>query len=129
MNEDHKTWLRRRVSAGLLLLATCLPLQAHHSSAMFDKDTVREVDATVREFQWTNPHVWIQVLIENDAGDVEEWSIEAGGPNTLFRRGWRPDSFQPGDRVRLKFNPMRDGSEAGGFVAAKLANGETLGNW
>ena len=128
MNKANKTW-PRRVAAGLLLLATCLPLQAHHSSAMFDKDTVREVDATVREFQWTNPHVWIQVLIENQAGEVEEWSIEAGGRNTLFRRGWRPDSFQPGDRVRLKFNPMRDGSEAGGFVAAKLANGKTLGNW
>lgn len=103
--------------------------QAHHSSAMFDKQTVREVRATVREFQWTNPHVWIQVMIANDQGDQQEWSIEAGGRNTLFRRGWRPTSFQPGDVIQIKFNPMRDGSSAGGFVAAKLADGETLGSW
>ena len=115
----------------LLTLAVCCTaptIGAHHSSAMFDKETVREVSATVREFQWTNPHVWIQILIEED-GKTTEWSIEGGGPNTLFRRGWRPNSFQPGDRIKIKFNPMRDGSPAGGFVGAQLANGEMLGAW
>lgn len=118
-----------RAVATLLLVAGGLPTYAHHSSAMFDKAVVREVSATVKEFQWTNPHVWIQVMIENDAGKLEEWSIEAGGPNTLFRRGWRPNSFKPGDSVQLKFNPMLDGSEAGGFIGAKLSDGKTLGKW
>lgn len=113
----------------LIMLLAGVPAHAHHSSAMFDKETVREVTAVVKEFQWTNPHVWIQVMIENDNGELEEWSIEAGGPNSLFRRGWRPNSFEPGDRIEIKFNPMRDGSEAGGFIGAKLADGGTLGNW
>ncbi len=116
-------------SAIALLLLAGVMAHAHHSSAMFDKQTVREVTATVREFQWTNPHVWIQVMIENDDGELEEWSIEGGGPNSLFRKGWRPNSFKPGDVIEIKFNPMRDGSEAGGFVGAKLADGSTLGNW
>lgn len=111
-----------------LLLAT-LEAPAHHSSAMFDQDVVREVAATVREFQWTNPHVWIQIVVENDDGELEEWSIEGGGPNSLFRRGWRPDSFRPGDRVQIRFHPMRDGSRAGGFVGARFESGTTLGQW
>lgn len=102
---------------------------AHHSSAMFDKETVREAAATVREFQWTNPHIWIQILIENEDGAIEEWSIEGGGTNTLFRRGWRPNTFEAGDEIRIRFNPMKDGSPAGGFVGARFADGSTLGNW
>ena len=101
----------------------------HHSNAMFDKSIVREVTATVKEFQWTNPHIWIQVLVENEDGEQEELSIEGGGPNTLFRKGWRPNTFEPGDVVELKFNPMYDGSNAGLFIGARFSNGETLGNW
>jgi hypothetical protein len=121
--------LRQRALAGLALATLAVPATAHHSSAMFDKETVREVRATVKEFQWTNPHIWIQVLIENADGESEEWSIEGGGTNTLFRRGWRPNSFAPGDEIEIRFYPMRDGSAAGGFIGAKLADGSTLGDW
>ncbi len=111
-----------------LLIAPALSL-AHHSSAMFDKDQVREETVTIREFQWTNPHVWIQITLENGQGGAEEWSIEGLGPNGLFRNGWRPNSFKPGDVVEIRFNPMRDGTNAGGFIGAKFANGKTLGRW
>lgn len=127
----------RRVVAALLAAAVCAlafgaatrTAIAHHSSAMFDKETVREETATVREFQWTNPHVWIEITIEGEDGNAADWSIEGGGPNSLFRRGWRPNSFGPGDVVEIRFNPMLDGSTAGFFVGAKLADGSTLGNW
>ncbi len=102
---------------------------AHHSNAMFDKSQLRQATVTVKEFQWTNPHVWIQVYLENEAGEREEWSIEGGGPNTLFRKGWRPNSFKPGDVIEFKFFPMHDGSNAALFVAARFASGETLGSW
>ena len=118
----------------LLLTLACaflVPVAAiaHHSSAMFDKSVVREETATVREFQWTNPHVWIQVVLRNEAGEEEEWSIEGLGPNSLFRNGWRPNSFEPGDVIEIRFNPMRDGSLAGGFIGAKFDDGHTLGDW
>ena len=102
---------------------------AHHSSAMFDKSVVREETVTVREFQWANPHVWIQIVLENEQGEEEEWSIEGLGTNSLFRSGWRPNSFKPGDVIEIRFNPMRDGSSAGGFIGAKFADGHTLGKW
>ena len=105
------------------------PALAHHSFAMFDADTTTEAQGTIKEFQWTNPHVWIQVYIENESGEQEEWSIEGGGPNSLFRKGWRPSSFNAGDVIEIKFNPMLDGSRAGFFVGARLADGRTLGAW
>lgn len=114
----------------LVSLLALSPLSnAHHSSAMFDKAKVIETKATVREFQWTNPHVWIQVTIEKADGETEEWSIEGLGPNGLFRDGWRPHSFQPGDVVEIRFNPMRDGTRAGGFIGARFADGRIFGNW
>jgi hypothetical protein len=96
---------------------------------MFDKEIVVETEATVIEFQWTNPHVWIEVSLQNEAGETEQWSIEGLGPNSLFRMGWRPVSFKPGDVITIRFNPMRDGSKAGGFIGAKFADGQTLGRW
>ena len=96
---------------------------------MFDKSIVRHVTATVIEFQWTNPHIWIQIDIDNEETDTGEWSIEGSGPNSLFRKGWRPNSFKTGDVIEIKFNPMRDGSQAGGFIGAKFADGTTIGRW
>ena len=65
----------------------------------------------------------------NSEGVVEEWSVEGGGPNSLSRQGWRPSTFKPGDTVTVRVNPMRDGSAAGEFVAAKFSDGKTLGRW
>ena len=125
---NHALAILISVSIAGPLLSSTIAL-AHHSNAMFDKSQVRQVTATVREFQWTNPHIWIQVLIENEDGEQEEWSIEGGGPNTLFRKGWRPNSFKPGDVVEFKLFPMHDGSNAALFVGAKFSSGDTLGNW
>jgi len=119
----------RYAIAALILTLVPLTLPAHHSSAMFDKSKVVEVSATVREFQWTNPHVWIEISFANDAGADEDWSIEGLGTNSLFRMGWRRDSFVPGQRIMIRFNPMRDGSQAGGFIGAKFEDGSTLGKW
>ena len=112
----------------LFLTLVVMALAAHHSAAMFDNTKVLELSGTVKEMQWTNPHIWIQVYVQK-AGAREEWSIEGGGPNTLSRQGWRPTSFKPGAAVTIRINPMRDGTSAGLFVGAKFADGSTLGRW
>jgi len=117
----------RLLAAGLLFAAAAAT--AHHSSAMFDKAKVVETEATVIEFQWTNPHVWIEISIVGEDGAAEQWSIEGLGPNSLFRAGWRPDSFAAGDVITIRFNPMRDGSHAGGFIGARFEDGHTIGTW
>jgi hypothetical protein len=111
--------------AGVFLLTT--GAEAHHSGAMF-ADSVMEITGTIKQFQWTNPHTWIQVNVES-AGSTKEWSIEWGSPNNLGRQGIRPTSFPAGAKVTMRINPMRDGTAAGGFVAAKFADGKVIGNW
>ena len=115
--------------AFLALVLTCLPAGAHHSAGMFDSEQTVELIGTVKEFQWTNPHIWIQVIVLGADDTAVEWSIEGGVPNRLFRAGWRPKSFEPGDEVTIVAHPMRDGGKAGSFVGAKLADGSTLGRF
>jgi hypothetical protein len=105
------------------------PVAAHHSASMFDDTKVVELKGTIKEMQWKNPHVWIQVLVEEN-GATREWSLEAGSPNSLSRSGWRSTSFKAGDAVTVRINPMKDGSAAGMFIGAKFAGvGLTLGRW
>jgi hypothetical protein len=97
----------------------------HHSFAMFDSEKEVVVEGIVREFQWTNPHSWIQLVV-TEAGQSVEYSIEADSPNILSRRGWSKASFAPGDRVKITIHPMKDGSKGGSYVTAVLADGKTL---
>ena len=125
--------IKRVVFAGLILVAAGTPggssLLGHHAATMFDTTKVIEITATVKELQWTNPHIWIQIEVQNAAGVRQEWSIEGGGPNSLSRQGWRPTTFKPGETVTLRINPMRDGTNAGLFVGVKFSDGKTLGRW
>ena len=119
--------LARLVLVGFLLAVP--PAIAHHSGAGFNSDEVKEFTATIKEFQFTNPHTWIQVIVTNEQGQQQEWSIEWGSPNSLARRGVRPSTFPPGAEVTMRINPMANGSPAGGFVAAKFSDGTTVGDW
>jgi hypothetical protein len=109
-------------------LACAAPATAHHSFAMFDREKQVTIKGVVKEFQWTNPHVFIQVMVPNAAGKEEEWSVEGGSPNMLFRQGWEPTAFKPGDKVTLVINPLKSGERGGNFVFTTLPSGKTLGN-
>jgi hypothetical protein len=104
------------------------PVAAHHSGAGFGTET-REISGTVKEFQFTNPHSWIQVNVADASGKIVEWSVEWGSPNQLGRDGYRPSTFAPGTKVSLKVHPMKNGAPIAGFVAAKFSDGKTIGNW
>jgi len=114
MNRKHK-WLALAVLA--VSLAGAAPAWSHHSFAMFDTRQEVTLTGTVREFQWTNPHGWLQMEVTRGASTVE-YSIELGSPNSMSRRGWRRTTFKPGDKVTAVINPMRDGSPGGALVYA-----------
>jgi hypothetical protein len=115
------------IIAALIVVAGTV--QAHHSGAMFDDGKTVELTGTVKEFQWKNPHIWIQVMVKDADGSLKEWSVEGGGPNSLSRNGWRPSTFKAGEAVTIRIHPMRDGSAAGNFVGVKWPDGRTLGRW
>ena len=120
--------LNIKIIVAVLVITTGV-VHAHHSGAMFDDAKTLELKGTVKEFQWKNPHVWIQVMVKSPDGSMKEWSVEGGGPNSLSRNGWRPSSFKPGEEIIIRIHPMRDGSAAGNFMAAKWTDGRTLGRW
>jgi uncharacterized protein DUF6152 len=98
-------------------------LQAHHSAAMFDMSKTVTLQGTVKEFQYTNPHSWLQVLVMSPDGKTVEWGFETEGPSTLLRVGIKSKTFQPGDKVTIVAHPMRDGRPAGAWVSATKADG------
>jgi hypothetical protein len=89
---------------------------------MFDDQQSVTLIGTVKQFQWSNPHCWIQVLVADKAGPVE-WSVEMGSPSQLYRGGWRPSILHAGDPIVVVVRPMRDGSKGGLFVSATHGDG------
>ena len=87
------------ITAALVLAASVA--SAHHSFAMFDLGKDVTVEAVVKEVQFTNPHVWLQILVKNDTGAETEWSIESGAPGMMLRNGWKPSTLKVGDKVTL----------------------------
>ena len=107
----------------ILLAASVGSALAHHSSAMFDMTRTVTVQGTVKEFQYTNPHSWLQVLVVGSDGRSVEWGFETEGPSTLLRSGIKAKTFQPGDKVTIVASPMRDGRPAGAWISATKADG------
>jgi hypothetical protein len=112
------------IAAGVLLAAT--PSIAHHSAAMFDRETEIVLAGTVKEFQYTAPHSWVQVMVENEAGEMVEWSIEGGAPNSLLRRGIKPTSLSPGEAVSVRAHPMVDGQPGALIIDVTKPDGSVL---
>jgi len=110
---------------GVAALLVALQATAHHSGAMFDDRKSLTLIGTVKTFQWTNPHCWIQVLAPGPQGPVE-WSVEMGSPSQLIRGGWKPRSLKVGESIRITIHPMRDGSNGGLYMSAARANGTPI---
>jgi hypothetical protein len=117
---------RAAMLCAIALALTAPPALAHHSYAMFDRAKTIALSGTVKQFQWTNPHSWIQVVVPGDSGP-EEWSVEMGSPFELTRVGWNASMLKPGDRVVIQVHPTKDGTKGGGFVSATDADGQPIG--
>lgn len=101
--------------------------QAHHSFAMFDMTREVTVSGTVKQFQWTNPHAYIQLTSKDEQGRDVEWSMEMGAPMYLYARGWRPSSLKAGMRVNVVLNPLRNGRPGGVVRTVTAADGRAIG--
>jgi len=115
------------IALGVLLLAA--PLFGHHGgTSLYDTSKELTVDATVSEFQWTNPHVQIGLDAKDNKGKVTHWLLEASSPPVLVNRGWNRKSLQPGDIIKVTFNPSKRGGSVGRLVKLTKADGRELGS-
>ena len=113
------------VAAFVLIWA--LPAPAHHSFAAFDRAKEVTLRGAVKEFQWNNPHAWIQIVVVDDKGRQTEWSVECGSPNMMARTGWKRTTLKAGDNVVALVNPLKDGRPNGALVKITLPDGSVRG--
>jgi Family of unknown function (DUF6152) len=113
-------------AAGLLLVTGTA--FAHHSFAMFDQSRQLPLSGTVMEFQWTNPHSFIELDVPKGDGTNELWHVELNSPNNLKRQGWKSTSLKTGDKILVVINPLRDGQHGGLFLSVTLPDGSILGD-
>ena len=95
---------------------------------MFDNDHQIKLIGTVKEFQWTNPHVYIEADVLDDKGKTRHWSIECANPGILNRIGWKFNMIKPGDQLKLVVAPMRSGQPAALLKEVVLPDGRVFSN-
>lgn len=103
------------------------PALAHHAfSAEFDVERPVEFTGTVTKVELINPHSWIHVMVTNEAGETENWMIEGGSPNSLFRQGFTKNSIPVGSELSVFGYQARDGGPRAVGRTITFADGRPL---
>jgi len=122
--------MKRTITALLTTVGVLLTLhlaEAHHSFAsVFDREDPINLTGTVTKIEWMNPHTWFYIDVEEEDGNVENWALEMGSPNTLVRRGWNHNSLQVGEVVTVVGFRARERELTGAVRSVTLASGERL---
>ena len=110
------------------ILATCFTITAgaHHSTTEFDYTRQVTIKGTVKEVQWTNPHSYIQLIVDGEGGEKIQWSVEIGSPSLNVNMGWRKTSVKAGDVVTMNLAPARNGKPYGTLRVLTFADGQQL---
>jgi hypothetical protein len=115
------------VAAAMAVLLAGTTIHAHHSfAAEFDINKPVEIEGVLTKMEWVNPHGWIYVDVKGPDGQIQHWSIEAGGPTQLLRRGLRKEDFPAGLEVRIKGYRSRDGSFTANGQSVMLKDGRNF---
>ena len=117
----------KAILAGLLWLAVIPAADAHHSFAMFDLSKTVTLKGTLKEVQWTNPHVWIKVEVM-EKGAPADYDFECAAVAVLKRASWTRDSVRPGDVITIVGHPYKDGRPGGSVDYLILADGRQIGS-
>jgi hypothetical protein len=112
-------------------LAASSAAHAHHSFAMFDNENQIKLKGTVTDFQWTNPHVYIEIDGSNVYAEdkaIKSWTIECANPGILNRIGWKFNMVKPGDEITIIVAPLRSGEPGALLKQITLPDGRVFAN-
>jgi hypothetical protein len=118
---------RASVMTVVVWAATSATGLAHHSFAMFDTSNPITISGTVTAFEWTNPHVYIELDVPQGQTS-RHWTIELGSPSILMRGGWKFNTIKKGDRITAVVSPLRNGDPGSLLTRVTLPDGRVLGN-
>ena len=111
-------------SAGLLLPAIGL---AHHAfNAEFSRDLPIELEGTVTEVAWSNPHARVFVDVVGEDGETINWNLELASPNMYMRQGWSKNTLQVGEKVDVTGWRARNDPHVGNVGTIKKEDGQEL---
>ena len=103
------------------------PVWSHHSFVVeYDGSQPVSVTGTVTKLEWTNPHIWFYVDVEDANGEVVNWGFSAAPPGVLMRRGIMKDVIQIGDVIRVEGFRARDGSNNASGGSVTFADGRSV---
>ncbi|MGD1071895.1 MAG: DUF6152 family protein [Bryobacteraceae bacterium] len=105
--------MKARLALMVVLLGACaIPVLAHHSfAATYFEDKVITIEGDLVQFQFRNPHSFVDVAVKDSKGEVTRWAIEWGGGGQLSREGVTRETLKPGDHVIVTGNPGRNESD------------------
>src|SRR2546428_13494607 len=93
----------------VMMLMTIAPLRAHHAfSAEFDVKKPLTLKGTLVKWEMINPHSWFHIEVKNPDGEVVEWMVEGGSPNSLIRVGVTKYSLQVGMELTIEAYQAKD---------------------
>jgi hypothetical protein len=112
------------LALGILSLAG--PILAHHSWGAYDLTKWTTLKGTVHRFNWSNPHISLEVNVKDARGSLQKWVTGGPSPSRMSRGGWDRDTVKPGDPLTVIGNPAKDGSPMMRLGKVILANGQEL---
>ena len=113
-----------------MALGVSSPVLAHHSSSIYDAESVLTLQGTVLRYEWSNPHVYIYVEVEDEAGRPVEWELEGGSTPLMARSGWTATTLASGDAVSARVNPNKDADTRNAWLLAlSREDGDSLVRW
>ena len=115
------------VVAGVLVMASAMPVLAHHSfAAEFDATKPVNLTGVVTKVEWMNPHTYFYIDVKDESGKVTNWACEMGSPNGLTRQGWTRNTLHVGLVVTMDGTRAKDGTNRAN-ARNVLVDGKKLG--
>jgi hypothetical protein len=114
-------------TAAVGCLLAVVSVHAHHSfAAEFDAERPVQLKGTLTKLEWVNPHGWLYMDVADASGKVTNWSVEAGAPNALIRRGLRVDDFPIGAQIVVEGYRAKDGTPTANGMTVRFADGRNF---
>lgn len=114
----------RSITLALVASQAC----AHHPSPMYDTEHKVQLEGTVSQFDWVNPHSWVWLKVPDGKGGMDDYAFECGGVAQLMQIGWTREKVKVGDKVKVVGALRKDGVKRGEVFTLITRNGESLQN-